>query len=372
MELRALRSRYILWSIASTIWYGMPLLIAFSSFLVYAVVERRSLTPSLAFTSLSLFNLLKMPLDDLVGMLTRVRDSLVSVKRVEKFLEEDETDKYEQLSQRRPNDALEIGFERATFTWGDRDTDPAEDLSGDGTCNTGYDVILKDLSLRFKVGNLNVITGVTRSGKSSMLLALLGEMTLVEGAVHMPALAHCDRLSADPKTGLINPVAYCAQEAWLINDTVRDNVLFGNPYKEERYKVVLDACALGFDLKTLAQGDLTRVGERGVSLSGAQKQPIALARAVYSNAYHLFLDECLSAVDSPTAVWIFQRCIKGPLTKGRTCILVTQNVALTAANTDYLVMLDNGRVTAAGTPTDLAGSGLLPGFDDVRFWKTVQ
>lgn len=369
-ELRALHSRYILWSFAATIWYGIPPLITFSSLLFYAAVERKSLTPSLAFTSLLLFSLLKMPLDDFVGMLARVQDSLVSVRRVEKFLQEGETDKYEQLSQKRPNDALEIGFEHATFTWGHKDEDNADDLSDDGVSDSGYDFTLRDLNLKFEVGKLSIITGATGSGKSSMLLALLGEMTLVKGAVRMPAAVHRESLSADPETGLINAVAYCAQEAWLINDTVRNNILFSSPYKEERYKAVLDACALGFDLKTLVQGDLTRVGERGVSLSGGQKQRIALARAVYSNAYHLLLDDCLSAVDSHTATWIFQQCIRAPLVKGRTCILVTHNVALAAADADYLVTLDNGSVIAAGTPSDLADSGLLPEFEGITTRKT--
>ena len=84
-ELRALRARYILWFIAATIWYGIPLLITFTFFLAYAGIVQKSLTPSLAFTSLSLFNLLKSPLNDFMGALARVQDALVSVKRVELF-----------------------------------------------------------------------------------------------------------------------------------------------------------------------------------------------------------------------------------------------------------------------------------------------
>ena len=219
------------------------------------------------------------------------------------------------------------------------------------------------------MGKLNVITGVTGSGKSSMLLALPGEMKLIKGTVHMPAAMNHERLAAKSDNGLMDSVAYCAQEAWLTNDTARNNILFGSPYCAERYKAVLSACALVPDLQTLARGDVTWVGERGVSLSGGQKQRIALARAVYSNARHILLDDCISAVDSYTAAAIFENCIKGPLVKGRTCILVTHNVALAAAEADFLFVLANGTVVAAGSPSDLADSGFIP---EIKSFPTKQ
>ncbi|KAL9098382.1 MAG: hypothetical protein Q9163_005950 [Psora crenata] len=257
-ELRALRARYIMSSIAATIWYGMPVLITFTSFLVYAGIVQKSLTPSLAFTSLSLFNLLKKPLDDFVGAFARVEDSLVSVKRVEKFLAEEETDKYEQLSRREPKDSCKIGFEHASLVWRDCTEDhTAGDSPDDEASNIDYSFARKGLNLKFAIGKLNVITGVTGSGKSSMLLALLGEMTLVKGTVHMPAAMNLESLSDKSDNRLIDSVAYCAQEAWLTNDTVRNNILFGSPYSAERYKAVLSACALVLDLQTLAHGDLT-------------------------------------------------------------------------------------------------------------------
>ncbi|KAL9119448.1 MAG: hypothetical protein Q9187_004001 [Circinaria calcarea] len=357
-ELRALRARYILWSIAATIWYSMPLLITFTSFFVYAIIEGKPLTPSLAFSSLSYFNLLKTPLDEFVGMLARIQDALVSVRRVEIFLKEPETGKYKQLPQQRLYFSSEIGFEHATFGW----DSSAEDYVINGTSKDHSDVsnefTLRDLNIKFASGQLNIITGPTGSGKSSMLLALLGEMTLIKGAVRMPAAVNREDLPVDLDSGLIDAVAYCAQEAWLTNDTIRNNILFGSPYNEERYRAVLDACALAIDLKDLAQGERTQVGERGISLSGGQKQRIALARATYSNACHLLLDDCLSAVDAHTAAWIFQHCIKGSLLKGRTCILVTHNLALAAADARFLVALENGKVAAAGAPSDLAKLGL--------------
>ena len=112
----------------------------------------------------------------------------------------------------------------------------------------------------------------------------------------------------------------------------------------------MEACALDRDLKALGKGDLTRVGERGVSISGGQKQRITLARAVYSNAGHLLLDDCLSAVDSHTATSIFTKCLKGPLVKGRTVVLATYNIALTEADAALVVILGEGKVVALSGP----------------------
>ena len=353
VELRALRARYILWSLAATIWYGMPVLITFSSFLVYAMTTKKPLLPSLAFTALSLFNLLKSPLDELVGMLTRAQDSLIWIKRVETFLRETETNKYVQLSQRIPQDSSYVGFKHATFIWGDT----KNKANAPNSLSDGF--ALKHLDLTFKTGRLNLVTGATGSGKSSLLLALLGEMTLVDGIIHMPAAISREKLPASPSSQLDNNVAYCAQEAWLLNDTIRNNILFGSAYMVDRYEAVLSACDLNADFRTLPQGDYTVVGEQGATISGGQKQRIALARAFYSNASLILLDDCLSAMDSYTATWVFEQCLNGSLAKGRTRILVTHNVTLTAAAADYMILLSQGNVLAAGAPSEVIATGLM-------------
>ncbi|KAK4171731.1 putative ATP-dependent bile acid permease [Triangularia setosa] len=358
-ELRVLRARYMLWSTSATIWYGLPLLITFSSFFCYTIIGGKSLTPSITFTSLSLFNLLKSPIDDLISIIGRVQGSLVAIGRVQNFLDEEETEKYQVLGSPTGHQ-VEIGFEHATLFWPGQSK--ATDLSStDGkTTESHKSFTLKNLDLKFKVGKLNIVIGATGSGKSSLLYALLGEMPLVSGNVRMPAAVSREALPQDEKTGLVEGVAFCAQEAWLTNNTVRNNILFGQPLNEERYKAVLQACALEPDLKLLPRSDLTSVGEGGVSLSGGQKQRVSLARAVYSNSRHLLLDDCLSAVDAHTASWIFQRCIVGRLMQGRTCILATHNVALTAPGADYIVRIDNGTVVVTGSQQDLVAQGQLP------------
>ncbi|KAK3358571.1 P-loop containing nucleoside triphosphate hydrolase protein [Lasiosphaeria ovina] len=356
-ELDKLRARYTLWSIAATIWYSLPQIITFSSFFFFSVIEGKLLTPSIAFTSLSLFNLLKAPIDDLIGMLSRVQGSFVALGRVESFLAEEETKKYQVLGNSTGR-RVQIGFEHASFSWPGKEEDSTPTDSK--TTGNVESFTLRNLDLKFEVGKLNIVIGPTGSGKSSLLLALLGEMPLISGSVRMPAAGPRETLAKDDETGLVEGVAFCAQEAWLGNDIVRNNILFGQPFDEKRYNAVLHACALEPDLKILPQGDLTSVGDGGVSLSGGQKQRVSLARAVYSNAQYLLLDDCLSAVDAHTASWIFQKCITGRLMQGRTTILATHNVALTAAGADYIVQLSDGTVTAAGSQRDLAAQGQLP------------
>lgn len=356
-ELKSLRNRYILWSTAATVWYGTPILITFLSFFLYTVVEKKQLTPSIAFPALSMFSLLRVPLDQLADMVAHVQESKVSLDRVDKYLNEEETGKYDQLRESSVSEGpAKIALEKATLTWGTTKSSPQASSPSDGA--DAFRLI--DIDVNFPVGRLSIIAGPTGSGKTSLLMALLGEMRLVDGRVHLPGgTTQRTDLPVDPETGLIDGVAYCAQEAWLVNDTVKENIIFASPYDEKRYRAVLKACALERDIEILDAGDQTLVGEKGISLSGGQKQRISLARAVYSSAGHLLLDDCLSAVDSHTAKHIFRQALTGPLMMNRSCVLVTHNVALTAHQADHVVVLENGKVAAQGRPDDVAATGAL-------------
>lgn len=356
-ELKCLRNRYILWSSAATVWYGTPILITFLSFFLYTVVEKKQLTPSIAFPALSMFSLLRVPLDQLADMVAHVQESKVSLDRVDRYLNEEETEKYDQLREDSTSDQpTRIGLQKATLTWGTAKPKPGTSGSADGT--DAFRLI--NMDVEFPIGRLSIIAGATGSGKTSMLMALLGEMRLVDGRVHLPGgMSNRAELPVDPETGLIDSVAYCAQEAWLVNDTVKENIVFASPYDERRYRAVIKACALERDLQILDAGDQTLVGEKGISLSGGQKQRISLARAVYSSARHLLLDDCLSAVDSHTAKHLFRQALTGPLMFNRTCILVTHNVALAVPQADHVIVLDNGKIAAQGRPDAVAATGAL-------------
>ncbi|KAL4917030.1 ABC transporter type 1, transmembrane domain-containing protein [Aspergillus aurantiobrunneus] len=350
-ELRALRFRYILWSTAATVWYGTPIMITFASFFLYTVVEGKRLTPSIAFPALSMFSLLRIPLDQLADMVAHVQESKVSLDRVDKYLNEDETEKYTQLADEDTSEPR-IALEKATLTWG------TGKKSQSGEQDETFRLI--NVDVEFQVGKLNIIAGQTGAGKTSLLMALLGEMKLLEGRVYLPGgTANRAELPVDAHTGLIESVAYCAQEAWLVNDTIKENIIFASPFDQNRYDAVIKACALERDLEILDSGDETLVGEKGIGLSGGQKQRISLARAIYSRARHLLLDDCLSAVDSHTAKHIFRQALSGPLMMNRTCILVTHNIALTAPYADFIVAIENGKVSFKGRPEEPGASKAL-------------
>lgn len=357
VELKALRSRYIIWATAATVWYGTPILITFMSFLLYTVVERKPLTPSIAFPALAMFNLLRVPLDQLADMVAHVQESKASLDRVDTYLNEEETNKFDHIQDSNvTGNSPRIAMDNATFSWASSNNRVTQTDTANDT-----DVFrLIDMTVDFHIGKLNVIAGKTGSGKTSMLMALLGEMNLLEGAVHLPGgCGNRADLPVNPQTGLIESAAYCAQEAWLVNDTIKGNIVFASPWDERRYNAVIKACALQRDLEILDAGDQTMVGERGISLSGGQKQRISLARAIYSKARHLLLDDCLSAVDSHTAKHIFSEALMGPLMIHRTCILVTHNIALTASHAAHIVVVDNGKVLSQGHPDHVAASGSL-------------
>ncbi|OAA53855.1 ATP-dependent bile acid permease [Cordyceps fumosorosea ARSEF 2679] len=351
-ELKAMRSRYVLWSVAVAIWNSVPVLITFFSFVVFTLVEKRPLYPSIAFTAISLFMLLRIPLDMLGDMFAHVQEAKVSVERVEEFLQEGETEKYEQLGTDNVDEegVKRIGFRDTTLSWSSKDSKTEDGPSA---------FRLWDLNIDFQIGKLNIIAGPTGSGKTSLLMGLLGEMSLYNGKVFCPGGRSRDDVRPDPETGLADTIAYVAQAAWLLNGSIKTNILFGAPYNEKRYNDVIVACALERDLDILDHGDETLVGEKGITLSGGQKQRISLARAVYSDSAHILMDDCLSAVDSHTAHWIFHRCLKGPLMEDRTCILVTHNVQLCAPQSDFVVVLDNGRVKAQGASAELIATGEL-------------
>ena len=345
LELKALRLRFTLWTLTVTLYNTTPVLITFFSFLIYTVVDHRSLKPSVAFPALSLFALLRIPLDKLASTLASVQEAMVSIKRVEQYLEESETDKYRQYYMNNSyHDFSRIGAQSASFSW------DAADAKAFALVGVGLQVL---------PNTLNVIAGSTGSGKTSLLLALIGEMDYIGGKIHYAGKIDSQACGPD-SGGHAGGVAYCAQRSWLINDTIQGNILFGEPWDSDRYSAVIESCGLRTDLRTLPAGDDTLVGEKGIKLSGGQKQRAALARAIYSRARVVLLDDCLSAVDSRTAEWIMSQCITGKLMHDRTCLLVTHNTALTLRHAKHIAVLGKGKVVIQGSPDRLESSNSLP------------
>ncbi|KAF2126673.1 P-loop containing nucleoside triphosphate hydrolase protein [Dothidotthia symphoricarpi CBS 119687] len=346
-ELQKLRWRYIWWSLSMTVWYCIPMIITITTLFFYTVVAGKSLETSIAFPTLAVFAVLRAPLDRISDMISFLLQANVSVLRIDKFLKENETTKYRQFE---ASDGPELGFDNATLEW------PTGEQKVDG--NTTEQLIditseqpfkLTSLKVDFRLEGLNVVFGPSGSGKSSLLYALLGEMDLLRGRVLVP------RRQDDPS----DATSFCPQEPWIQNGTIMANILFGLPMNRQRYQTVLDAVALTQDLAMLDKGDQTLAGEKGSRLSGGQKQRVSLARALYSHARNVFLDDCLSAVDSRTAKHMFFNAIKGPLMKGRTCVLATHHTHLAIPHCDFAVYLDNGHVKGQGTPDELVKAGIV-------------
>ncbi|XP_030837858.1 multidrug resistance-associated protein 5 isoform X2 [Strongylocentrotus purpuratus] len=197
--------------------------------------------------------------------------------------------------------------------------------------------VLFDINFDLPKEKLVGVCGLVGSGKSSLINAILGQMEKVNGTCKVRG-----------------KFAYVAQEAWIFNATVRENILFGTPFDEERYTMVMEACSLKQDLEILTNGDQTEIGERGINLSGGQKQRVSLARAVYADNDVYFLDDPLSAVDSHVGEHIFNKCIKGVLSK-KTILFVTHQLQY-LQDCDSIAVMVEGRIAERGTHSELMTS----------------
>lgn len=290
----------------------------------------------------------------------------VSFVRMEKFLREPETEKRAQLSN---SDLGLVGFHRATLTW------PMSDIRSNVTASENIQLLntdplssnfrLENIDIEFRQEALNIVCGPSGSGKSSLLLALLGEMQLEGGRIYLPHNYTSSRPLSFSHPGidwafeLNDTTAYCPHEPWILNQSIRANILLGMPFNGRRYEEVLHAVALDADITVFGDGDQTLAGENGSRLSGGQKQRVSLARALYHPSKYVLLDDCLSALDSRTARHVFFSAIKGPLMRGRTCILATHHTQLCVPHSDYVVKLEAGRISAQRPAHVMISQGLV-------------
>ncbi|KAI0601430.1 P-loop containing nucleoside triphosphate hydrolase protein [Biscogniauxia sp. FL1348] len=347
-ELQCVWSAFINDVILIGCWITSPVMLAAVSLAVYAALHG-TLTPSVAFVSLGVFKALEVTLSVVPELTTDLLDAWVSVKRIDAYLRGPEISKI-------TKEADEVSFDNASIAWpSDTDLDQAaEDPDR---------FVLHEINLTFPKGELSVISGKTGSGKSLILAAILGEVDILSGSIAVPRAPplherHDDKAN---KSNWIIPgaIAFVAQIPWIENATVKENILFGLPYDEYRYKKTVEVCALVKDIEMFTDGEETEIGANGINLSGGQKWRITLARAIYSRAGVLVLDDIFSAVDAHVGRHIFEECLNGELCAGRTRILVTHHVALCEPKTKYLVELGEGRVLNAGLVSELEEAGAL-------------
>ncbi|OAX31449.1 hypothetical protein K503DRAFT_860742, partial [Rhizopogon vinicolor AM-OR11-026] len=333
IEARDTTSRLVVFS---AIWEASPLVVTLISFWHFAVWRQQTLTPSIAFTSMLVFNEMRFAMNVLPETFINLLQVHVSLKRIGKYLQLTEVMPIPALSSASIDNTIAI--RSANITW---PRDRSADSSAASTPR--YKFMLVDLALKIPEGQLTLVCGKLGSGKTLLLLALLGEADIITGQVVCPrsppdALACFANQKVTKEQWIVPGVcAYvpqvrnrelvgndfelkirCFQSAWLRNASIKDNILFGLPFDEERYQTTLEICALISDLMILEDGDESEIGERGVNLSGGQKARVSLARAVYSRASILLLDDVLSAVDAHTAHHLYYKCIKGELMTGRT------------------------------------------------------
>uniref|UniRef100_A0A1B6DBN7 Multidrug resistance-associated protein lethal(2)03659 n=1 Tax=Clastoptera arizonana TaxID=38151 RepID=A0A1B6DBN7_9HEMI len=289
-----------------------------------------TILPSSAYVMSSYFNILRTVMSDLFPLaISSTADALVSIKRLQEFMNYDESStkeiKYDNLKkeivEQSLDESVSIEIENASAKWRD-------DLNED---------TLSGINIKFNKGELAVIIGPVGSGKTSLLSVILKELPLKSGRLNMSG-----------------SLSYAGQEPWVFGETVRQNIIFDSPYNETRYKQVVKACALKKDFKQLPFGDNTLVGDRGVLLSGGQRARVNLARAIYKKADIYLLDDPLSAVDTAVGKHLFSKCITGFL-KGKTCILITHQLQF-LYSVEHIILLKNGVLSAEGSFEQLQAS----------------
>ena len=359
---------------------SLPIFASMLSFICYSLTNH-ALNPANVFSSLALFNALRMPLNLLPMVIGQVTDAWAAFGRIQDFLLAEE--QQDQIDWDMDNEKA-ILVSQADFTW-EQSTAVANVESGKpGKSTEGKETLdskrgsnrwskrwstmgkrasdatmvanpatsppttsgdpekqrhsepfqLKGINLSVSRDELIAVIGTVGSGKSSLLAALAGDMRKTQGKVTMGASR-----------------AFCPQYAWIQNATVKDNILFGRKMDRDWYDRVVDACALRPDLEILPAGDLTEIGERGITLSGGQKQRLNIARAIYHNSDLVLMDDPLSAVDAHVGRHIFDKAICG-LLKGKCRILATHQLHV-LSRCDRIVVLEDGAVRTVDTFNNL-------------------
>uniref|UniRef100_A0A2K6LDM4 ATP binding cassette subfamily C member 9 n=1 Tax=Rhinopithecus bieti TaxID=61621 RepID=A0A2K6LDM4_RHIBE len=385
-ELSSLKTFALYTSLSIFMNAAIPIAAVLATFVTHAYASGNNLKPAEAFASLSLFHILVTPLFLLSTVVRFAVKAIISVQKLNEFLLSDEIgddswrtgegslpfesckkhtgvqpktinrkqpgryhlDSYEQSTRRlRPTETEDIAIKvtNGYFSWG----------SGLAT--------LSNIDIRIPTGQLTMIVGQVGCGKSSLLLAILGEMQTLEGKVHWSNVNESEPSFEATRSRNRYSVAYAAQKPWLLNATVEENITFGSPFNKQRYKAVTDACSLQPDIDLLPFGDQTEIGERW-----GQRQRICVARALYQNTNIVFLDDPFSALDIHLSDHLMQEGILKFLQDDkRTLVLVTHKLQY-LTHADWIIAMKDGSVLREGTLKDIQTKDV----ELYEHWKTLM
>lgn len=314
------------------------------------------LTPQVVFVSMALFGMLRIPISSLSEAISQTMDIVVSTRRIQKFLLLEEIDsgaveRVPDIDPKLPGDVV-VALTDAWFSWSkqpDETSDPDhEDDEGDERSSLlssvdrerneaertvdSFKPTLQNINLTVSRDQLVGLIGTVGAGKSSLLNAVIGEMYKLHGHVRVKG-----------------SIAYVPQQPWILNMSLRENILFGKPFEQERYRSIIFACGLEPDLALLPASDATEIGERGINLSGGQKQRVSLARAAYQDADIYLLDDPLSAVDAHVDQHLWKELI-GPegLLHNKTRLLVTHGIHH-LKDMDQIAVFKGGKIVESGS-----------------------
>ncbi|KAI3396009.1 hypothetical protein diail_580 [Diaporthe ilicicola] len=367
-EVVYIRKRMLLRALNTAVSYTAPTIAAVLSIVCYGATQSE-LRADVTFPAITYFLLLRTPLQALPTALSAIADARAALERLAVFLlaSDAESDTSAPLQFVGNDTAMQsdeeksaqtmVVVEDATFAYHDE-----EELVSDSSKTSTTDETAKGIangvenpngvqkhtrtSQRLYIDSLTVqrdhlvcIVGPVASGKSSIFRALMGGLQPIEAQrcqVNSPSLA------------------YAPQAAWLLSETVRENIIFGRPFDQAWYQQVLSRCCLHSDLERLPDGDSTVVGEMGVSLSGGQKQRISLARAIYGRSPLLFLDDCFSALDAQVGKQVFEMVVNQARRDKETTIVLVTHSTVFAAQADHVVYMEKGRIVEQGEYSALA------------------
>ncbi|OBT92685.1 hypothetical protein VE01_09685 [Pseudogymnoascus verrucosus] len=321
-ELKTLRKIGAAQAFANFTWSTTPFLVSCSTFAVFVLTQDKPLTIDIVFPALTLFNLLTFPLAILPMVITSIIEASVAVGRLTSFFTAEELQESAVLALPAVEELGEetIRIRDGTFSWDRHEGKTA----------------LQNITFSACKGELSCIVGRVGSGKSSFLQSILGDLYKVGGEVTVHG-----------------SIAYVAQQPWVMNATVKDNIVFGHRWDPAFYDRTVKACALLEDFAQLPDGDNTEVGERGISLSGGQKARLTLARAVYARADVYLLDDCLSAVDQHVGRHIIDQVFGATgLLAGKTRILATNSIPV-LMEADFIALIRDGSIIERGTYSQL-------------------